>query len=211
MTPAELATLASAIQALFVAIAVVVGGIWALFRYRMLNESARASAELARLHEALEREPAITLRVGVEVFPAIGDVTRSMHVVARLHNTGKAPDVIDWSASGVSSARVTGFADGTPLFDAWRTTKLVTDFPWKGADVQPGEEATFGLLVPVAEPGVYCVEVFVALSLRSVEASSMAIAAAGVHRETPLELSSVAFVLVADDATVHSASSLHTT
>jgi hypothetical protein len=200
MTPAEFAALSGAIQSLFVASAILCGGLWAIFRFRTLGEAARAQAELARLREALEREPAVRLHADASVFTRIGDVPRSLHVVVRLRNEGKAPDVVDWAASGVFSSRVLGFADATPKFGPWKTTRLVTDLPWKGADIRPGEEAAFSFLVPATECGIYCIEVFIALSRRSVEVSSAAITAAGDHVQEQLEASTVLFVAVPADA-----------
>src|SRR6059058_5834445 len=105
MTYPEFVALAGAIQSLFVAAAVLVGGIWTVFRFRALNELARAQAELAQLRDALEREPAITLKVETQVLPAIATLPASIQVIVQLQNLGKAPDVVDWGASGVASAR----------------------------------------------------------------------------------------------------------
>jgi len=198
MTYAEFAALASAVQSLFVAVAILIGGIWAVFRFRALNERARSQAELAQLRNALEREPAIALKVETQVLPAVLTLPSSIQVIVQLQNLGKAPDVVDWSASGVASARVVSFSDEGPDYDKWTFTKLATDLPWKGADIRPAEHAAFSLLVCAPQAGVYCLEVIIALSPRSVAASSAAIEAAGMRLQNQLEMSSVVFVAVTE-------------
>lgn len=202
-------TIITLIQA-FSVVAIIVGAFWTLYRFRVLKEPERARAafireqhelkrvqrDLERVEYELEREPGLTLTVETQVLGAIDTLPTSVQVIVRLKNLGKASDVVDWSASGVSSARVVGFADSFPLFGTWSNSRMVTDLPWKGADIRPGEESAFSLLVPVPEPGVYCLEVFVALSPRSVEMSSASIRAAGMRVENTLEASTVLFVLV---------------
>lgn len=158
MTYGDLKDLASALQSFAITAGVCIGGLWALFRFRALNEQARAHAELDRLRTTLERRATL----GVSLTLAADELNTQRFVTARvmIENSGTTPEVIDWQRAGLRTARVSSFHDGTPVLATPIETRLVSYDPIEGSNVDPGETAAYAFLVPLPDAGVYLVEFY---------------------------------------------------
>lgn len=197
MTPNDWKDLATTIQAFGVVAAVIIGGIWALFRYRVLNEEARATAELARLRYQLERRATVRLMLETNVLhTAKGCVLR---VSVEIENSGTKPEIIDWSKAGVRSALVEEFKDGSPVLAPLRVTKLVTATEIIGTNIDPGEVAAYPFLIPIEQNGTYYVEFYYQRALevtsdhaqlvRSVIGRPVGVEAGSLHASTFVQVS----------------------
>jgi hypothetical protein len=158
MTLADWKELAAAIQSFAVAIAVLIGGWWALFRYRSLNEQARAKADLDRLRYAIERRSTVRITLGCRVVQS--DAQCVLYVTVTIENSGTKTEIVDWSKAGVRTARVIGFSDGSPTLGTFANTHLVTIQQLLAANIDPGEAISYPFLVPVTNCGLYYVEFF---------------------------------------------------
>jgi hypothetical protein len=70
----DLAKLTAAVQDTIISIAVIIGGIWTVFLFRVLRVKKKAEVELAELQHRLSFKPLINISLRAEAFPAaVGD------------------------------------------------------------------------------------------------------------------------------------------
>jgi hypothetical protein len=162
MTLQNLAHLSQAIQSIILSLGFVIGGIWALFRYRNLKELEKANAELLTLRKQLKERGAINVELSLKQLNNNPTEARFIEVKAKLNNMGNAVEILDWSKGGILSQKIN---DDTPLDyeeSEPRLTKLTSlNGNYKGTTLYPGSFHEFSFLIPAEEPGAYMVSFFV--------------------------------------------------
>jgi hypothetical protein len=147
---------ADIVQSFAIAAAALIGGGWALFRFRALNEAARASAELDRARLDLERRASI--ETTVSAVPLRVSNSFSLLASVRVKNSGNRIDLMDWALSTLSSASVVGFSSTGPEFGPVRENRLSYLHEYSTTTVYPGEMIEFQFLIPIDGPGLYFIE-----------------------------------------------------
>jgi hypothetical protein len=181
----DLKNLAEAFQALAVGTAVLTGGVWALYRFRMLNELGRANAELEQLRTTLERRS--TLNVVLEtgsVWPQ-PDGSRWVQVTARIHNVGTRSEVVLWERAGIRRAAVTGMTPERPQLGDIHITRYIAMPAIGSSCLEADEQAAFPFLVSVPRPGIYRFDFF------AVRAGEEADAEAALHKRAGAVISEI--------------------
>ncbi len=99
MTIKDWSDLAGAIQAFTLALAVIVGGGWALFRFLSLNSIAKARAELEAARRALRERG--TLDIRIEHQPTAPSKGKKIWLLCNvfIENSGNGTEAIDWASS----------------------------------------------------------------------------------------------------------------
>jgi hypothetical protein len=175
-------SLAATVQSIAVTVGVIAGGVWAWFRFRALNEQARAAAELDRLRLSNERRA--SLNVNISATPAHANGRSALVVNVMITNIGTRSEVIDWTSSrgGVWTARVDEFKEGAPVLGDCVYTPLVTASTLLTSSIEPGVTDQFPFLVPIQRAGLYYVEF---RADRSVDAAQLEMQD---HRRTGVDL-----------------------
>jgi hypothetical protein len=150
--------LASAIQALAVALALIIGGIWALFRFRFLRELDRARAELDHLRQQLRTKATITMSLHATPMPAAEGLGRTVLVQLDIKNVGNAPTTLNWSEARLKSARVVGFKDEVLVLRDWVTTRLTRTEEFETVTIESGDAESVAFVVPAPVVGLYHIE-----------------------------------------------------
>jgi hypothetical protein len=171
---------AAAFQSIAVAGAIIIGGLWALFRFRALNEIERARAELNQLRRSLQQQASVNVSIVVTVMPNTRSSTRCASIVVSLKNIGSQPEIINWASMSVRSAPMIGFENSSPVLGMAQTTKPVAITPLSITAVCPQITEEISFLVPLENAGLYFAE-FIATGTNQREA---VIATAGL---TPID------------------------
>ncbi len=111
MTLGELKELAGVIQSLAVAVAVLVGGGWALFRYVSLRSIQHAQAALEKTQVEIERtrrtlEERGLIEIDLEAEQMFLGKDYVIIACATLRNIGSGTEIIDWSKSSMKANKV---------------------------------------------------------------------------------------------------------
>ncbi|MCA1634468.1 MAG: hypothetical protein LC802_12430, partial [Acidobacteria bacterium] len=100
--------LAEAFQAIAIGLAVIIGGIWAFYRFWSLQEMGRARWELEKLQKSLTERATINVSLFARSETNPGGSGYYIEVAASLTNIGNRTEVLNWSDGGVFTAPVLG-------------------------------------------------------------------------------------------------------
>ena len=147
--------LASAIESLVLAVAVIGGGVWALYQFRSLRKIETARTELEKVRRSLRER--VVLNITMEPSQLTrSDSARYISVKLDIENTGSRTEVINWRDSKLLITKATIDEDGRKIFGD--SIHVDHDLPGIGASasaITPGQTESFQFLVSVSEPGVY--------------------------------------------------------
>ena len=155
----ELKELAYIVQSLAIAVAVLVGGGWALFRYFSLRSIQHAQAalektqvEIERTRRTLEERGLIQIKLEAEQIFLSNDYL--IVACATLRNIGNGVEIIDWSQSLMRVEKVIIKSDGSIGFSGkyilGERPKLVTN-----STIHPGAEDKGAFIIRVPDSGIY--------------------------------------------------------
>lgn len=156
--------LAEAAQSIAVAIAVLAGGIWALFRFWSLGEVRKSKVEIEHLRKSLLERGTLNISIAAEIMRNSDDTDPLyLRVDVTMTNVGNRSEALDWTNGAAHTSRVTGHVNGTVTLADWIETSLVVGKYGRriSSTLSPGESKTFPFLVPVATPGLYYIAVVV--------------------------------------------------
>lgn len=162
ITLADFASLSGGLQSVAVTLAAVIGGAWALYRFRNLREQDTARAELERLQRSLQERG--TLKVALTTRDVVDSTTHQKYLAVRTEfvNVGSRSEVLKWETGGIWCARLQEMTDGVPVFSPWTKSILVNENgPVIAAVLAPGESYCAEFLVHIPSVGVYLVSLSV--------------------------------------------------
>ncbi len=164
--------IATGVQALVVAAAVVVGGGWTLYRFEMLEEIERGRAELEQIRRDLRERGILNLTMRVSTLAEDGAATRFARVEVSAENVGDRTELIEWAKSGVTVSRVRVGSDGALVYAQPVTVGYGTPLAeGPSSTILPGQTRVFEFLVPLSAPGTHYVLFFGAASPAEAEES----------------------------------------
>jgi len=199
----ELKDLANALQSLAVAVAVLVGGGWALFRYFSLRAIQHAKAGLEKTRLELERarrtlnERGI-IEITLEAEQMLIGNDHLIGVYVELRNTGNGTEIVDWSSSFIGAKKVICESDGSVRFQGdWilgtRPEKLVY------SNIVQGELNKNSFIIRVPDSGIYYLHFESACSLQEMKLVHAEQEEAGIWvSEAPVVWSTAIFFQVKD-------------
>ena len=180
MTLMELKELASIIQSLALAVAVLVGGGWALYRYFSLRSIQRARAELEKTRVEIERARRSLQERGVIEIDIVAeqmflDGNYLISVCGNIKNTGNSTELIDYPSISMEARKVICSSDGSVDFSAesfiGKQPRKIIDF-----SLAPGEVVGHSFIIRVPDCGVYHIRYEATCSL---QATNIALAERG--------------------------------
>lgn len=158
MTLKDFHDLASGLQSLAVASAALIGGIWAVVRFKKLLSGRRAEAELALTERTLKQRAIPTIDMSAS---DAGDreAGRQFIVVdVHIHNRGTRTEVLDPSEMVLHGSKVTSDTDGTTSLRPVGSCKAVNSDPAvviTSHAIEPDSVFRVPFLLPIPSPGVY--------------------------------------------------------
>lgn len=198
MSPEDFSNLASAIESIVVAIAVVVGGVWTLIRFSALGSIQKAKADLEATRRKLRERGIFNFTMEATQLTDNTTTDRQIVVSVRVQNDGNRSEVINWSVSFlrvtqmISSKEHEGLTYGHSIVLPYTTS----DGPAIASSVMPGQARTFPFLAAVASPGIYQLQFVAKLSPAEASISEAEHLAAGVDSEEFI-WQSVRYIMVA--------------
>ncbi len=156
MTIKDWSDLASAIQSFTLALAVIVGGGWALFRFLSLNSIAKARAELEAAQRSLRERGMLDIRIDHQVVASPPGKKKWLLCNVRVENVGNGVESIDWTSSrffAVPIALKTNKAE--ILYQQEITGSSCRPLYSKSTLVMPGEKFQEPYLVCLPGHGLY--------------------------------------------------------
>ena len=104
--------LAAGIQSILVAIAVLVGGAWALFRFFSLKEVKKATAELQKIRQELQSRGHLQITIDAKDLHSKEPKSSYINLTLTITNVGNHAEVIRWSESRIVAAPVSQGSEG---------------------------------------------------------------------------------------------------
>ena len=155
MTFEEFKNVSSAIQSISIAIAVLVGGFWALYRFFSLKSIETATLELEKSKKELSSQAVLDVNMNAEAVPSM-DGAAIINITIR--NIGSKDETIDTVTSVVYLAVVDGITDEVGSLPKKHEAKhLSIDTYNYFVIVSPGEVKTIPYLVTGLEDKVYLI------------------------------------------------------
>jgi hypothetical protein len=155
LTFEEFKNLSSSIQSISIAIAVLVGGFWALYRFFSLKSIETASLELEKSKKELTSQAVLDVRMNAEAVPSMKGAAI---INITIRNIGSKDETIDTVASTVYLAVVDNISDDVSSLRKKHEAKhLSIDTYNYFVIVSPGEVKTIPYLVTGLEDKVYLI------------------------------------------------------
>jgi hypothetical protein len=164
---AQTKTLAETAQSVITALAIAVGGGWALYHFVSLHKIEIASEELIYKKLQNEREPVIEIRVDASV--AVDPDTQMywINAVATLNNKGSFPEELDFSEPVFMIRKTHQDDNGLVEFGEGIETIPSSPFTINAANIMPGESQQYSLMYSVKDTGIYYIQFAVNQSERA--------------------------------------------
>jgi len=156
--------LASGFQSIVVAVAVAVGGFWAVFIFDALREADRARLEYERLSQEVRPLRVINVSIEASQLRVNGDPSRYVMVIVQLRNDGRTTERIDWPERPVAITQLKQHPTSGFEFGPVRGTRINSALMGEaglsetGLRLMPGVALHRAFVAEVAEPGLYFVE-----------------------------------------------------
>jgi hypothetical protein len=178
--------LADGIQALMIALGVLVGGVWALIRFWSLRSIETARAELEKAHRELVSRGFLEVQLHASQLNDAHRGTMYINLLLEIRNVGTGTEVIRWEDSKISAALVTLDEQGqVELSDGLTGSFLrIDDKPVVFSTISPKAKEYDSFIIPVVEPGIYLIDVDLCGSPTETAASAADAKSAGVEAET---------------------------
>jgi hypothetical protein len=156
MTSQAFSNVTSGIQSVVITVAVVIGGIWALYRFSTLKEIARAKAELQEIQKRLFERGILDIQVQENEIGHMGESIHYVKMDVTIHNTGNRTEVINWSKSGAYATSVGAKADGDLEFAETIASRYVTpESEVPASSILPGQTRQLSFLFALRSRGIY--------------------------------------------------------
>jgi hypothetical protein len=176
--------LAAAIQSLIIALGVLVGGIWALYRFRTLKTIEKAQAELERAKRELASRGILEVRLEASQLTSTDGFGGYIHLLMTLKNVGSGTEVIRWSDSRIEAALVMRNEDDElNLEEPTPASALGLNSGLVFSTITPEATDYYAFIIPVQKPGIYLLDVRLSGSPTEVAASRAEGKLAGVEAE----------------------------
>lgn len=166
------------IQALVLAIAIPIGGVWTMLSFQLLNQMKLAEAQLrAQLNELRERRVVnIDIKASQTTMPH--DTMRYVSAMVEITNVGNYSEILQWHGPPFRVRQVLFGNHETPKFGPPTGTMMpIACGEDSGTEVLPGEIVRLPCIAKVTEPGFY----YITFTVSASEA---------IQREIPKEVSS---------------------
>lgn len=148
--------LASGVQAVVIALGVLIGGFWAMYKFGSLRSIERARVDLEAVRKQLRERGVLEITLSPSVIGRSANGMYYLSLQVSVRNTGNRSEVIDWSTSGATATRVVVGADGRVGFDKPRHASHQSPGEQvSAASVLPNQTREFPFLFPLDEAGVY--------------------------------------------------------
>jgi hypothetical protein len=178
-------TLADAIQSIVIAAGILIGGAWALFRFRALKDLEKATAELEKAKRDLAERGNLKIELKPTQFHVEGDPKLFVTVELTLTNVGNRTEVIRWADSRVSVAHLICSASGEIQKGPAIESRLRSVYePIVASTIDPGTSSTYAFLFPLEVPGLYLLDADLKGSPEETEASLEKARRAGLDPQT---------------------------
>lgn len=177
--------MASAIQSLVIAISILVGGGWALYRFLSLQAIEKARVELEKIKRELQQRG--TLDIDMEVIPigSFSGLGKYISVTLNLTNIGNRPEFVKWKDSVVCATIINRDEKGIPqmssTIEGYYLSPLIQ---LEGSRIDPGSIGKYPFIIPIPEAGIYLIDSFVVGSPEESNLTKTLAISAGVSTET---------------------------
>jgi hypothetical protein len=157
MNPADFSNVASGIESIALTIAIVVGGVWALYRFGALRAIEKAKADLEATQRKLRERGILNITMEATQLTGQGTSDRRIVVNVTVKNDGNRSEVINWAASFVRVTQVVASREAEALAYGQSLNLLYStpDGPSISSSVMPAQVRTFPFLALVDGPGTY--------------------------------------------------------
>jgi len=149
----DFSTIASAIESILVGLAVICGGIWAIFRFGSLREAKKARAELDILKKSLEEEACIEAKIAASRIGSPSEFPAQLLVDISLTNSGNYPEIIEWGKAKIIIRKFTGIENKKIQYSD--PLELEIDSMWEYTIIDPKGTEVLPHLALIEESGTY--------------------------------------------------------
>ena len=182
MSLEDFKNLAAGIQSVSVALAVLIGGAWALFRFFSLKEVKKATTELEKTKRELQQRGHLQIEMqATQMFSSVC-AEKYINVSLKVSNVGNRTEVIRWLDSKLGAAPVRmGTSGEVQLGEQIRVQVHSIHRDRDASTIDPGIPQTFAFLIPVETHGVYFIQSSLAGSPIETSVALEKVASAGLE------------------------------
>lgn len=162
MTLTDFQSLASGLQSIAVVGAAILGGLWALYRFRNLREVEKNDAEIKRAQRLLQESGALKCNIKTRLISDPTNALKYLVVCAEFTNVGTRSETLHWETGGASCAQLKEFKEGVPILNDVIFAKCIDEKGLVVASIiAPGESFSAEILVQCPAQGINLVSVTV--------------------------------------------------
>jgi len=177
--------LADGIQSIIIALGVLIGGGWALFRFRTLKDIEKAKADLEKLKRDLLERGNLKIEMQASQFDASDGSVQYISITLVITNVGNRTEIIRWSHSKIGAALIECAADGSMrLGGEIRAQVFSLYITLKASTIDPGNSEQYAALIPVEKTGTYFLESLIMGSPEETTTSLRKTRVAGIASDT---------------------------
>lgn len=167
MTLTDFESLASGLQSIAVVGAAILGGLWALYRFRNLRELEKADAEVKRAQRLLQESGNLKCNIKTRLISDPTTALKYLVVCAEFTNVGTRSETLHWekgweTGGAVSCAQLKEVKEGVPILGDAIFAKFIDEKGLVVASIiAPGESFSAEILVQCPAQGINLVSVTV--------------------------------------------------
>lgn len=158
MSLEDFKNIADGVQSLIVSIGVLIGGAWALFRFRTLKDIEKARADLEKLKRDLLERGHLKVQMEASQFDAPDGSVQYINIILTITNVGNRTEIIRWLDSKVGAALVVRDDGSVRLGPEIRAQIISLYMNLSASTIDPGNTEQYGFLVPIENVGTYFLE-----------------------------------------------------
>jgi len=162
--------IASGIQSLVITTAVIIGGIWTLVTFNVLNQVEQSKAQLREIEQRLKQFGTVDVQIEATQESLPNDTSEYISAIVQVKNIGTRTVILEYPDDGPFSATRVVLAENgrMNIGEIVRAKISAASNPWlavSGSRLLPGEVERTPFFVKIAEPGLYKLTFYVDLTI----------------------------------------------
>lgn len=179
MSIEEFKHLASALQAIAISLAVIVGGFWTLYRFFSLQSIEKALAEVEKLKKEISAHGVLEITIVASIPEA---VSNALILNILVKNVGTQKETIEWGKSTVNLCSIDPKSlNTTPLSLEAKALRHSINSRNTFSVISPNESKTFPFLATGLEPKLYLIQAKLAGSSKEMSNTKQMALSEGVN------------------------------
>ena len=171
------------LQSIVLVIAVIVGGVWALYRFFSLKSIETAKAELIKIKQELTSQAILEIELVATSLEISNGVANYINVLVKVKNCGNKEEVINWDESTLKAVKLTHNGNEEPIMEEeiLGYSQLI-GLVQNSSVVSPNQINIHSFIIPINKSGVYLIDAKLIGSINSENYAKESIESSGIRQ-----------------------------